>query len=87
MVFAIAERDLDSLVSLCFLDGAQIRALQVLDECQLEDLVIADLTYQNRHLAETCKLGGLIASLARHNLVARTLSPYQDGLQDAVLPD
>ena len=54
----------------------QIRALDVLDEGDLEDFVVRDLLHHHRYLREASHLGGAPAAFARDQFKAIALTPY-----------
>ncbi len=77
----------DVFVGLSLVDGVEVAALDVLDEGQLQHLLVINLADDDGDFLQTRPLAGLIAALARYNLVAFPVGPHQDGLEDPHLAD
>ena len=68
-------------------EGADVLALEVLDEGDLDHLVVGDVADDGRHLRELQPDRGLVAPLAGHDLEPAPPLPHDQGLEDALLRD
>ena len=87
--FILGERALldELLIATGLFQRAEVRPLEVLDQCKLEDLCIRDLLDDHRHLFKARKLSRLIPSLSSHYLVLSALLPNEERLKYSVLLD
>ena len=71
------------------LDGVQVFALQVFDQCQRGGLLVGHILDDDRDLVQARQPGGTPAALARNDDVpgAHLFRPHRDGLQQAVFGD
>ena len=69
------------------LQRAQLLALDVLDQGQLEQAVVRDFAHHDGHGGEPRLLRGAPAPLARDDLVALAVAADEDRLHDPALAD
>lgn len=77
----------EAAVRVRFLDRVELLALDVLDKRELEDAVVGNLTYDDRHLLEPGALGRAPAPFARNYLIFLALAANEERLNDAVGAD
>jgi hypothetical protein len=66
-------------------DGIQVFALNVLDECHFQHLLVVGLAYVGRNAVQAGQLAGLQAALARNELVrVGAQLAYRHGLDNAL---
>ena len=71
-----------------FLNGVQIRALDVFDERELERVIVVSLFDANGNLLKACHLACLPTTLASDNLIrVRACFPHKNWLQETVSLD
>ena len=87
--FVLGERALldELLIATGLFQRAEVRPLEVIDQCKLEDLCIRDLLDDHRHLFKARKLRRLIPSLSSYYLVLSALLPNEERLKYSVLLD
>ena len=75
-------------ISVCFLDGVQIRTLDVLDERELKRVIIISLFDADGNLLKTSHLACLPTTLTSDNLIrVRICFPHKNGLQKTMSLD
>ena len=77
-------------VAFGFLNGGQILALDILDQCDFQRLTVVEFADNDRNLVQLRRLRRTPAPLSRDNLVARRIGRVpadQDGLQHALVAD
>ena len=77
----------EGLQRLRLFERADVLALEVLDEGDLDHLVVRDVADDDRNLGELQPDRGLVAPLAGHDLEPAPPLPHDKGLENALLRD
>ena len=73
------------LIATSLFDRGKVRPLQILDKSKLKDILVRNLSNNNRNLFETSKLGSLIPTLASDDFVVVANFANQKRLKDTIL--
>src|SRR5262245_7740150 len=82
-----AELDHEQLEAVRFLDGVQVLTLQVLNDAEDRRVLVRDLTYEDRDLAQAGELSCSPTPLPRDDLQTITHASDEDGLKDPTRSD